>query len=82
MSDGSLLRVIAQAQQIANSSGLVCRGSSTSWPQKMSACVRQREQLGSLFVKENNDNSFKCTEDRMKELTIQFFEMWAAKRQA
>ena len=44
----SLLHVIAQAQQMANSSGLVCRGSSTSWPQKMSACVRQREQLGSM----------------------------------
>ena len=39
---------VAQAQQIPNSSGLVCRISSTSWPQKMSACVRQRKQLGSL----------------------------------
>ena len=44
--------------------------------------LRETERAAWKFAKENNDNSFKRTEDRMKELTIQFFEMWAAKRQA
>ena len=44
--------------------------------------LRETERAAWKYVKENNDDSFKCTEDKMKELTIQFFEMWAAKRQA
>ena len=43
---------------------------------------RETERAAWKYVKENSDDSFKCTEDKMKELTIQFFEMWAAKRQA
>ena len=44
--------------------------------------LRETERAAWKYVKENNDDSFKCTEDKMKELTILFFEMWAAKRQA
>ena len=44
--------------------------------------LRETERAAWKYVKENNDAGFKCPEDKMKELTIQFFEMWAAKRQA
>jgi len=44
--------------------------------------LRETERAAWKYVKENSDAGFKCPEDKMKELTIQFFEMWAAKRQA
>ena len=44
--------------------------------------LRETERAAWKYVKENNDAGFKRPEDKMKELTIQFFEMWAAKRQA
>ena len=44
--------------------------------------LRDTERAAWAYVKENNDYSFKCTEAKMTELTIQFFKMWAAKRQA
>ena len=44
--------------------------------------LRETEKAAWKYVKLNNGDSFKCTEDKMKELTIQFFEMWAAKKQS